>query len=95
MPKICSQDRSNVNPEDRALDWAGSIEVPIEPIVPDLTLVLFGAGPVSRALGEIAGWPVSRSRWWMTGTGMPIPPTFRRPTPLRWGLGRNVPAARP
>jgi xanthine dehydrogenase accessory factor len=53
-PKMLSFDLSHIDPEESALVCGGHMEVYLEPIFPDPTLVLFGAGHVARAVARIA-----------------------------------------
>jgi xanthine dehydrogenase accessory factor len=50
--KILSFDLQNVDPEESALVCGGFMEVYVEPVLPDPTLFIFGAGHVSKALAE-------------------------------------------
>jgi len=53
-PKLLTLDLSTVDPEENALVCGGSMEVYVEPILPDPTLFIFGAGHVSKAVAEVA-----------------------------------------
>ncbi|MBN2318204.1 MAG: XdhC family protein [Acidobacteria bacterium] len=53
-PKILRFDLSGKSPEENALVCGGIMEVYLEPIIPETTLLIFGAGHVGRALAEIA-----------------------------------------
>jgi len=53
-PKLLSFDLANVDPEESALVCGGFMEVYVEPVLPDPTLFIFGAGHVSRAVAEAA-----------------------------------------
>ncbi len=55
-PTLMTFDLKAVDPEERALICGGFMEVYVEPILPDPILFLFGAGHVSRALAEVAGF---------------------------------------
>jgi xanthine dehydrogenase accessory factor len=55
IPKLLSLDLSNVDPEESALVCGGFMEVYIEPVLPDPTLMIFGAGHVSKAIADVAG----------------------------------------
>lgn len=48
-------DLKNVDAEESALVCGGFMEVYVEPVLPDPTLFIFGAGHVSKALAEEAG----------------------------------------
>jgi len=49
-PKLLKFDLTNIDPEESALVCGGSMQVYVEPILPDPTLFIFGAGHVSRAV---------------------------------------------
>ncbi len=51
-PKLLSFDLSGVDHDESALVCGGSMQVYVEPIVPDPTLFIFGAGFVSKAVAE-------------------------------------------
>ena len=53
-PKLLTLDLSAVDPEESALVCGGSMEVYVEPVLPDPTLFIFGAGHVSKAIAEVA-----------------------------------------
>jgi xanthine dehydrogenase accessory factor len=53
-PKLLTMDLSAVDPEENVLACGGSMEVYVEPILPDPTLFIFGAGHVSKAVAEVA-----------------------------------------
>ena len=53
-PKLLTFDLTDVDPEESALVCGGSMEVYVEPILPDPTLFIFGAGHVSKAVAEAA-----------------------------------------
>ncbi len=53
-PKLLAFDLADIDPEESALVCGGSMEVYVEPILPDPTLVVFGAGHVSKAVAEAA-----------------------------------------
>ena len=55
-PKLLTLDLSAVDPEESALVCGGSMEVYVEPIFPDPTLFIFGAGHVSKAVAEVASF---------------------------------------
>jgi xanthine dehydrogenase accessory factor len=50
--KLLSFDLQDVDPEESALVCGGFMEVYVEPVLPDPTLFIFGAGHVSKALAE-------------------------------------------
>lgn len=53
-PKLLALDLSGVDPEESALVCGGSMEVYVEPIFPDPTIFIFGAGHVSKAIADVA-----------------------------------------
>ena len=53
-PRIFRFDLSGKSPEENALCCGGVMEVYLEPILPETTLFIFGAGHVGKALAEIA-----------------------------------------
>ncbi len=53
-PKILKFDLSGKSPEENALFCGGVMEVYLEPIIPDATLYIFGAGHVGKALSVLA-----------------------------------------
>jgi xanthine dehydrogenase accessory factor len=53
-PKLLSFDLTGVDHEESALVCGGSMQVYIEPVFPDPTLFIFGAGFVSKAVAEAA-----------------------------------------
>jgi xanthine dehydrogenase accessory factor len=53
-PKLLTLDLSAVDPEESALVCGGTMEVYVEPIFPDPTLFIFGAGHVSKAIAQAA-----------------------------------------
>jgi xanthine dehydrogenase accessory factor len=53
-PKLLTLDLSAVDPEESALVCGGSMDVYVEPVLPDPTLFIFGAGHVSKAIAEVA-----------------------------------------
>jgi xanthine dehydrogenase accessory factor len=55
IPKLLSLALSNVDPEESALVCGGFMEVYVEPVLPDPTLFIFGAGHVSKAIADVAG----------------------------------------
>jgi xanthine dehydrogenase accessory factor len=54
-PRLLTFDLSDIDPEESALVCGGSMEVYVEPVLPDTTLFIFGAGHVSKAVAESAG----------------------------------------
>jgi xanthine dehydrogenase accessory factor len=52
--KLLNFDLSGMDPEENTLVCGGHMEVYLEPIVPDPTLYIFGAGHVGKALANIA-----------------------------------------
>jgi xanthine dehydrogenase accessory factor len=54
IAKLLSFDLQNVDPEESALVCGGFMEVYLEPVLPDPTLFIFGAGHVSKAVAEAA-----------------------------------------
>jgi len=53
-PKLLSFDLSGIDHEESALVCGGCMQVYVEPVLPDPTLFIFGAGFVSKAVAEIA-----------------------------------------
>jgi xanthine dehydrogenase accessory factor len=53
-PKLLSFDLTGVDHEESALVCGGFMQVYVEPVLPDPTLFIFGAGFVSRAVAEVA-----------------------------------------
>jgi xanthine dehydrogenase accessory factor len=53
-PKLLSFDLTGVDHEESALVCGGSMQVYVEPVFPDPTLFIFGAGFVSKAVAEAA-----------------------------------------
>ncbi len=53
-PKILRFDLSGKSPEENALFCGGIMEVYLEPIIPEATLYIFGAGHVGKALSVFA-----------------------------------------
>jgi xanthine dehydrogenase accessory factor len=51
-PKLLSYDLTGVDHEESALVCGGSMQVYVEPVFPDPTLFIFGAGFVSKAVAE-------------------------------------------
>ena len=51
-PKLLSFDLTGIDHEESALVCGGSMQVYVEPVLPDPTLFIFGAGFVSRAVAE-------------------------------------------
>jgi xanthine dehydrogenase accessory factor len=52
--RLLSFDLTGIDPEESALLCGGSMDVYVEPIIPDPTLIILGAGHVSKAAAEIA-----------------------------------------
>jgi len=55
-PKILSFDLTGNDPEENVLVCGGHMEVYLEPITPNPTLYIFGAGHVGKALANIAAF---------------------------------------
>ena len=53
-PKLLDFDLTGVDHEESALVCGGFMQVYVEPVLPDPTLFIFGAGFVSKAVAEIA-----------------------------------------
>jgi xanthine dehydrogenase accessory factor len=53
-PKLLSFDLTGIDHEESALVCGGFMQVYVEPVLPDPTLFLFGAGFVSKAIAEAA-----------------------------------------
>jgi len=53
-PKLLSFDLSGIDHDERALVCGGSMQIYIDPVLPDPELVIFGAGHVARAVAEAA-----------------------------------------
>ena len=53
-PKLLSYDLTGIDHEESALVCGGFMQVYVEPVLPDPTLFIFGAGFVSRAVAEAA-----------------------------------------
>jgi xanthine dehydrogenase accessory factor len=53
-PKLLNFDLTHIDPEENVLVCGGSVEVYLEPIFPDPTLFIFGAGHVGRAVAKAA-----------------------------------------
>jgi xanthine dehydrogenase accessory factor len=53
-PKLLSFDLTGIDHEENALVCGGFMQVYVEPVLPDPTLFIFGAGFVSRAVAEAA-----------------------------------------
>jgi xanthine dehydrogenase accessory factor len=53
-PKLLSFDLTGVDHEESALVCGGFMQVYVEPVFPDPTLFIFGAGFVSKAVAEVA-----------------------------------------
>jgi xanthine dehydrogenase accessory factor len=51
-PKLMKFDLTDIDPEESALVCGGSMEVYVEPLLPDPILFIFGAGHVSRVVAE-------------------------------------------
>jgi len=51
-PKLLSFDLNDVDPEESALVCGGSMEVYVEPLIPDPVLFVFGAGHVGKAVAD-------------------------------------------
>jgi xanthine dehydrogenase accessory factor len=61
-PRVLTFDLTGIDPEESALVCGGSMEVYLEPISPEPTLVIFGAGHVSKAVaeaGKLAGFKIT------------------------------------
>ena len=53
-PKLLSFDLSGIDHDERALVCGGSMQIYIDPILPDPELFIFGAGHVAKAVAEAA-----------------------------------------
>jgi len=53
-PKLLSFDLSGIDHDERALVCGGSMQIYIDPVLPDPELVIFGAGHVAKAVAEAA-----------------------------------------
>ena len=53
-PKLLSFDLSGIDHDERALVCGGSMQIYIDPVLPDPELVVFGAGHVAKAVAEAA-----------------------------------------
>jgi xanthine dehydrogenase accessory factor len=53
-PKLLSFDLTGVDHEESALVCGGFMQVYVEPVLPDPTLFIFGAGFVSKAVADVA-----------------------------------------
>jgi xanthine dehydrogenase accessory factor len=53
-PRLLSFDLTGVDHEESALVCGGFMQVYVEPVLPDPTLFIFGAGFVSKAVAEVA-----------------------------------------
>jgi xanthine dehydrogenase accessory factor len=53
-PQLLTFDLKSVDSEESALVCGGSMEVYVEPILPDPTLFIFGSGHVAKAVAEVA-----------------------------------------
>ena len=54
QPKLLSFDVSGIDHDERALVCGGSMQIYIDPVLPDPELVVFGAGHVARAVAQAA-----------------------------------------
>jgi xanthine dehydrogenase accessory factor len=60
-PRVITFDLTGIDPEESALVCGGSMEVYMEPISPEPTLIILGAGHVSKAVaesGKLAGFKI-------------------------------------
>ncbi|MDR0311712.1 MAG: XdhC/CoxI family protein [Acidobacteriota bacterium] len=53
-PRLLSYDLSGIDHDERALVCGGSMQIYIDPVLPDPELVVFGAGHVAKAVAEAA-----------------------------------------
>jgi xanthine dehydrogenase accessory factor len=53
-PRLLSFDLSGIDHDERALVCGGSMQIYIDPVLPDPELVIFGAGHVAKAVAEAA-----------------------------------------
>ena len=53
-PRLLSFDLSGVDHDERALVCGGSMQIYIDPVLPDPELIIFGAGHVAKAVAEAA-----------------------------------------
>ena len=53
-PRLLSFDLSGIDHDERALVCGGSMQIYIDPVLPDPELVVFGAGHVAKAVAEAA-----------------------------------------
>jgi xanthine dehydrogenase accessory factor len=53
-PRLLAFNLTDIDPEESALVCGGSMEVYVEPILPDPILFIFGAGHVSKAVADVA-----------------------------------------
>ena len=53
-PKLLSFDLSGIDHDERALVCGGSMQIYIDPVLPDPELIVFGAGHVAKAVAEAA-----------------------------------------
>ena len=53
-PKLLSFDLSGIDHDERALVCGGSMQIYIDPVLPDPELFIFGAGHVAKAVAEAA-----------------------------------------
>jgi xanthine dehydrogenase accessory factor len=53
-PKLLSFDLSHLDHDERALVCGGSMQIYLDPILPDPTLLIFGAGHVAKAVASAA-----------------------------------------
>jgi xanthine dehydrogenase accessory factor len=61
-PRLLTFDLTNIDPEESALVCGGSMEVYIEPIFPEPTLIIFGVGHIGKAIadaGKLAGFRIA------------------------------------
>ena len=53
-PRLLSFDLSGIDHDERALICGGSMQIYVDPILPDPELIIFGAGHVAKAVAEAA-----------------------------------------
>jgi xanthine dehydrogenase accessory factor len=61
-PKLITFDLTGFDPEESALVCGGSMDVYLEPISPETTIIIFGAGHVGKAVaeaGKLAGFKIA------------------------------------
>jgi xanthine dehydrogenase accessory factor len=61
-PCLLTFDLTDIDPDESALVCGGSMDVYIEPIFPEPTLIIFGAGHIGKAIadaGKIAGFKIA------------------------------------